>query len=286
MTTSSGRCTWMRAIASGSAPSRPGLAVFDAGRRHSAITAATTRRSMASDDVWSVTSTPDGSSGSARRTLACTAWHPMARSPASCPAPATPRSLPHASVGQLVVAADGTLWIGTQGGVARWTGRDFERAARQCAEFAGGQRPHASNAMARCGSVRRTGRQRAPARRPLVAVAVDPDRGRQDRCCTCCSATAVASTGSTSRPAWTRHGWSKPHRTVPLYGAVASGPVRPSWVGAHEDREGGLWFASYNSGLWYLPANWRRFAVLSRRDRRARVDRERACPRHRAFGQR
>jgi hypothetical protein len=41
---------------------------------------------------------------------------------------------------------------------------------------------------------------------------------------------------------------------VPLYSTVSSGLVRPSWIGAHEDREGGLWFVSYNNGLWYLPA--------------------------------
>src|SRR5688500_4366279 len=53
--------------------------------------------------------------------------------------------------------------------------------------------------------------------------------------------------------------------TVPLYSTVSSGLVRPSWIGAHEDREGGLWFVSYNNGLWYLPPAWRRFSVLSRR---------------------
>ncbi|HEU0307422.1 MAG TPA: ATP-binding protein, partial [Lysobacter sp.] len=53
---------------------------------------------------------------------------------------------------------------------------------------------------------------------------------------------------------------------VPLYSASASGRVRPSWISAYQDREGGLWFVSYNNGLWYLPANWRRFSVLSRHD--------------------
>ena len=52
---------------------------------------------------------------------------------------------------------------------------------------------------------------------------------------------------------------------MPLYSEAANGLVRPSWVGAYEDREGGIWFASYNNGLWYLPSTWRRFSVLSRR---------------------
>jgi hypothetical protein len=63
-----------------------------------------------------------------------------------------------------------------------------------------------------------------------------------------------------------RPGWSKAHRAGAVVRRNRERPVRPSWVGAHQDREGGLWFVSYSSGLWYLPANWRRFSVLSRRD--------------------
>ncbi|MBP6797785.1 MAG: response regulator, partial [Luteimonas sp.] len=36
------------------------------------------------------------------------------------------------------------------------------------------------------------------------------------------------------------------------------------WSTALEDREGGLWFASLDTGLWHLPANWRDFTVLRR----------------------
>ena len=59
------------------------------------------------------------------------------------------RSLPHASVGQLVVAPDGTLWVGTKGGVARWTGRDFERVPGRCAELARTSTASPSDPMAR-----------------------------------------------------------------------------------------------------------------------------------------
>ncbi|MGW8339542.1 ATP-binding protein [Xanthomonas axonopodis pv. khayae] len=50
---------------------------------------------------------------------------------------------------------------------------------------------------------------------------------------------------------------------VPIYSASAHGLVKPSWSSAYEDREGGLWFASLNGGLWHLPPNWSTFAVLS-----------------------
>src|SRR5690606_36242485 len=51
---------------------------------------------------------------------------------------------------------------------------------------------------------------------------------------------------------------------VPLYSNTSRGLVRPSWSSALEDREGGLWFASSETGLWHLPANWRNFTVLRR----------------------
>ncbi|MDC8640807.1 ATP-binding protein [Xanthomonas hortorum] len=50
---------------------------------------------------------------------------------------------------------------------------------------------------------------------------------------------------------------------VPIYSLSVRGLVKPSWASAYEDREGGLWFASLNGGLWHLPPNWDTFAVLS-----------------------
>jgi signal transduction histidine kinase/CheY-like chemotaxis protein/sugar lactone lactonase YvrE len=54
-------------------------------------------------------------------------------------------------------------------------------------------------------------------------------------------------------------------QNVPLYSTTARGLVRPAWSGAYEDREGGLWLGSSDSGLWHLPANWRDFSLLARR---------------------
>ena len=243
---------------------RAALAVFDAGRRQFRHYSRSNTPAMASDDVWSVTSTPDGSIwfGTADAGLyrLGTDGKTFTR---FMPRPNDRRSLPHASVGQLVVATDGTLWIGTQGGVARWTGRDFERAPG-----------NALNSSVINGlTLERDG-----------TLWVGTPRGVSVR----------RSDGTWSKSPWARieggsevlhvlqrdrsgQYWydipaglgldgAKRIEPVPLYGATASGPVRPSWVGAHQDREGGLWFVSYSSGLWYLPANWRRFSVLSRRD--------------------
>src|SRR5690554_329272 len=76
--------------------------------------------------VWSVTGTDDGAvwfgtggsglyridaDGSVRRFM---------------PDPDDPASLPSAAVPFLETAADGTLWVGTRAGVARWTGEGFQ----------------------------------------------------------------------------------------------------------------------------------------------------------------
>ena len=52
---------------------------------------------------------------------------------------------------------------------------------------------------------------------------------------------------------------------VPLFSATSMGIVRPSLTDALEDHEGGLWFATADAGLWYLPQEWSRFSVLARR---------------------
>ena len=66
-------------------------------------------------------------SGSAPPMAACTGWRADGAITRFMPRADDPRSLPDAGVGQLAVAPDGTLWVGTKDGVARWTGRDFER---------------------------------------------------------------------------------------------------------------------------------------------------------------
>ncbi|MFC5577377.1 two-component regulator propeller domain-containing protein [Lysobacter niabensis] len=241
-----------------------GLAVFDAGRGRFRHYSRSNTPAMASDDVWSVTSTPDGSIwfGTADAGLYRLAADGKTVS-RFMPRPNDPRSLPHASVGQLVVASDGTLWIGTQGGVARWTGRDFERA-----------RGSALNSSVVNGlTLERDGTlwvgtpQGVSVRRPDGTWSKSPWAQVE-------GGSEVLHVLQRDRsgqywydiPAGLGLDGAGRIEPVPLYGASASGPVRPSWISAHQDREGGLWFVSYSNGLWYLPANWRRFSVLSRRD--------------------
>ncbi|GAB3104087.1 ATP-binding protein [Lysobacter terrae] len=237
-----------------------GLGVFDAQRRQFRYYHRGNTPAMASDDVSAVVSTADGAIwfGTTEAGLyriaadgkSVSRFMPRARDP---------RSLPSASVRALAMAPDGTLWIGTQGGVARWTGRDFERLPADAL----------NSSVVNSLTVERDGRLwigtpgGVSLRRPDGSYARSPwgDAG----------ATKVRRVLSRDRSGqyWldipAGLGMGGDGETVPLYSAAANGLVSPSWVGAHEDREGGLWFLSSDNGLWYLPTNWRRFSVLSQR---------------------
>ncbi len=217
---------------------------------------------IGSNDVWSLAQTSDGAIwfGTADGGL-----HRLGRDgriTRFMPEPGDPRSLPSASVTWLRTDAAGRLWVGTYHGVARWTGRDFERLMHDM------HPPPAVNALvpdrdgdmwiatAAGAFVHRaaSGRmEQAPWRDPVLG---HPPLGMlvQDR----------------QGAHWldTRSGLSVERdgvvHDVPLYSNTSRGLVRPSWSAALEDREGGLWFASSEMGLWHLPANWRNFTVLRR----------------------
>jgi signal transduction histidine kinase/sugar lactone lactonase YvrE/ActR/RegA family two-component response regulator len=214
---------------------------------------------IGSDDVWTINSTPDGALwfGTADGGL-----HRMAtdgRITRYMPRPGDEASLPDAGVGQLAVAPKGALWVGTKNGVARWTGHGFERLS-----------PAALNSRAINGLRFDSD----------GALWIGTPRG----------VSRLAPDGSASLRPWPRYAKTVFHmllrdsaghrwldsadgmsrdsegevRNVPLYSDTSHGAIRPSWSSAYEDREGGLWFASSDSGLWYLQADWSRFSVLAR----------------------
>lgn len=240
-----------------------GLGMLDAQRRTFRYFSRDNSPLMASNDVWAVASTRDGAVWFGTADAGLYRLDPDGKAMRRfMPRANDARSLPHANVGQLAVAPDGTLWIGTQGGVARWTGRDFERLPASALNSS------VVNGLTvdRDGTLWIGTPEGVSARRPDGSLVKSP---------------WSASAGDAKVLHVLRHdrngqlwldipqglGFEKNGRfeSIPLYSAVSNGPVRPSWVGVHEDREGGLWFMSYNNGLWYLPANWRRFSALSRR---------------------
>jgi ligand-binding sensor domain-containing protein len=241
-----------------------GLAVFDAARRSFRHYNRANTPGMASDDVWSVASTRDGAVwfGTADAGLYRLAAD-GAKVTRFMPRAGDARSLPHASVGQLAAAPDGTLWVGTQGGVARWNGRHFERVP------AGALNSSVVNGL----TLERDGTLWIGT---PEGVSVRRRDGRYDNAPWTGAAAGTRVLHVLQRDRTGQYWFDIPAglgiqgddgiQTVPLYSAAASGRIRPSWIGAHQDREGGLWFVSYSNGLWYLPANWRRFSVLSRHD--------------------
>ncbi|WP_456362200.1 ATP-binding protein [Xanthomonas arboricola] len=169
-------------------------------------------------------------------------------------------SLPGNSISALRVTPDGSLWIGGSSGLARWTGKNFERVRLPGdMQSSNGMRLDSSgvlwvtdgnNQLYRLNSQGKFVAQpwlRNDGEKRVVGVLLLDRAGRY----------------------WldTMSGLGTSDGTevvnVPIYSLSAHGMVKPSWASAYEDREGGLWFASLNGGLWHLPPNWNTFAVLS-----------------------
>jgi signal transduction histidine kinase/ligand-binding sensor domain-containing protein/CheY-like chemotaxis protein len=212
--------------------------------------------------VWCIESTPDGSVWFGTSTGGLYRIAPDGKMQRFLPAAGDERSVPSASINFLKVAPDGTLWIATKNGVARWTGHDFERLKLpgNFNRFINGITIEANGSLWIADAS-----GNLLMRRPDGAIVERPWSGVGDE-----SALAVLlrdSAGSYWLDTLSGLGRVADGRlsNVPLYSASARGLVKPNWSTAYEDREGGLWFASPNTGLWHLPANWRQFAVLSNR---------------------
>src|SRR5690606_1534802 len=240
-----------------------GLAMLDVDRDEFAWYDRATHPEMASNDIWSIAGTPDGdiwfgtadgglhrlgSDGRVRRYQ-----HDSA----------DPASLPSDGVSHLAVdRRDGTLWVGTKAGVARWTGEGFERLPPNrlgTLMVDGMSVDEAGNlwiGMHGAGMVRY-----ADGRIEHLPWS-DPVLGEPALHMLLVDAHGTRWLDTRSGLAWVHDGRVD---NVPLYSTTSRGLVRPAWSAAYEDREGGLWFASSDSGLWHLPANWRNFSVLQRR---------------------
>ena len=239
--------------------SKAGLAVLSADRQSFRHYTQANTPGMASGEVWTVASTRNGDvwfgmDGGGLHRLG--ADGKLTR---FMPRDGDARSLPDGRVTHLEVAPDGSLWVATRNGTARWTGHDFERLPAS-AEGANGLTFEADGTLwlSSLDGVQ----QRTPQGRLVPAPWRDePAVGRvyhvlcKDR----------------DKDYWldVTQGLGRSSgegvRNVPLYSAAARGVVKPSWNMCLEDRGGGLWFASSGYGLWYLPASWKQFSVLSRR---------------------
>ncbi|QWF18296.1 hybrid sensor histidine kinase/response regulator [Lysobacter capsici] len=239
-----------------------GLVMLDTDRKTFRYYNRANTPGMGDDTVWSIASTPDGALwfGTQHGGL-----HRMASDGSVTrymPREGDRRSLPSDGISNLAVAPDGSLWISTLAGAARWTGRDFERVPEHAlSSDLVNTISFETDGTAWFGTPHGVGVRRPDGRydaKPWAQVAPGMnilDVLRRDR------------TGQYwfDLPQGLGIGSIDGVSVVPLFSTASQGLVRPSWSGAYEDREGGLWFASNGHGLWYLPPNWRQFSVLTRR---------------------
>jgi len=242
--------------------SQAGLAMLDVDRRTFRHYDTHNTPGIASDNVWSVSSTPDGAVWFGTASAGLHRLAPDGGVSRFAPDPDDPHSMPSLEVSQLRTTPDGDLWIATRDGVARWNGRNFDRIptkvfASQVINSIGVQ----SDGALWFGTPRGVG-MRMPDGRYDAA----PFRGFGP------DATVL---DILVRDRVGQYWFDTPQgmgieqngrlQNVPLFSASSQGMVRPSWTSSLEDREGGVWFGSGGNGLWYLPANWRQFALYSRR---------------------
>jgi len=237
-----------------------GLAMLSADRRSFRFFNHQTHPEIGSNTVWSVASTPDGSVWFGTATGGLHRLSPEGQITRFMPEPGNPRSLPAAAVGYLAVTRDGNLWVGTKGGLARWRGDGFEPVDERLLPSS------RINGL----EVDREGRMWVATNGGVVVRSADghfaPAQWPSAPPGEVLNVLQYSSDGNY----WldTRTGLGRFRnsmvRNVPLFSAQERGLVRPNWSSAFEDREGGLWFASTNAGLWHLPPSWRQFSVLSR----------------------
>ena len=220
-------------------------------------------RVVEGEQVWAVTVDAQDSVWFGTGTAGLYRRHADGRIERFMPIEGDPRSLPSASISVIEIAPDGSVWIGTRDGVARWTGRDFERLPE--GSLPDGRvntlafEPDGTLWIGTAGGV---GLRRPDGSASRVAWGEDIDRrviqvlGRDSRGDYWLD--IRAGLGFADAP----HG---PVSVVPLYSESSRGEVRPYWTGAHQDREGGVWLLSNSHALWYVPAGWRRFSIHVRR---------------------
>ncbi|AWH50444.1 histidine kinase [Stenotrophomonas sp. SAU14A_NAIMI4_5] len=237
-----------------------GLVRMSADRRQLRFYDRSSQPLMTSNTVWSLASTPDGAVWFGTYGGGLYRLDDKDRLQRFLPEADNPRSVPAASIPFLATLPDGTLWVGTKHGVARWTGTDFERIAAGVLP----SQPVNGLTAEHDGSLWISTMAGATVRRPdghFEAAPWQLPAGEQ---------VLGMMLRDEQGGYWldTRSGMGRAvngqYQTVPLYSAVARGQVRPNWSGAYEDREGGIWLASTNAGLWHLLPRWWQFSVFSR----------------------
>ncbi|TMN17585.1 two-component regulator propeller domain-containing protein [Pseudoxanthomonas sp. X-1] len=237
-----------------------GIAVLDADRRDFRFYNRANTPQLRSNTIWCIAATPDGSLWFGTMAGGLTRRLPDGRFEHFRANPKDPRALPGRDVVHLALTPDGSLWVGTRSGLARWTGHDFERVPSSALPS-----PKINRLTVEAdGSLWVATSRGVSLRKPDGKWVRDPWRPVSD--IPILQTMLRDSAGTYWFDTAAGMGYKAADgtvRNVPLYSVSARGVVKPNWMGGYEDRDGGLWFASLNAGLWHLPANWRQFAVLT-----------------------
>ncbi len=162
--------------------------------------------------------------------------------------------VPDRTVEHLVFTADGSLWVGTPRGLARWRDGRFHAPVPALLATA----PISSLLIDRDGAL-------------WVAGAAGPWRGSPDNTLqpldlgTDTRALGISRRGGT----WLADGtlvWRQGTRTPPISLASLTDRLTPRFRSAFEDRHGGLWLLGRHLGVWRLPPHWQHFEAMERVD--------------------
>ncbi len=239
------------------APEGRGLSVLDPdhdGFRHYRKAS---HPQMGSDDVWAIAS-HDGAlwfgtfgGGLHRLDADGTITRYMPRDD-------DPRSLPSDTVLSLSVDNDQRLWIGTTRGLARWTGRDFERVALP------GETPAPMIYSATpVGDSLWVGARSGPFRRDPDGSWHRPDWAAMFEAPNTLFGVLAEPDGELWLASY-RQLWRVSPGAVPVPVPIgAKGPVSPMYQMLRQPN-GAMWFPVPGVGLGYLQPDWRRIAEFSR----------------------
>ena len=238
-----------------------GLCVLDAARTGFHHYRKATHPPIGSDDTWAIASVGGavwfGTFGGGLHRLDAVGDGGRGRITAFMPNDGDRRSLPSDTVLSLSVDARNRLWVGTTQGLARWTGRDFERvplpgAAPAPTVYSVTPDGDALWVGTHSGLYRyeANGRWTVPTWSsmfawPNAAFGIVADRGGH----------WLAS----HRNLWRVTPGAVPH-PVPI---GEHGPVRPMYQMLRQ-ANGAMWFPVSGAGLGYLRPDWRRIAEFSR----------------------
>ena len=208
---------------------------------------------LKSDDIWAIAGTADGAVWFGTYAGGLYRLDRRDRLTRFLPQANIPHSLPAENVLALTVDAHGTLWVGTTGGLARWTSQGFETlpitALSAPVIISLSADPDGSLWIGTQGGLDHRlpdGRIERPSWRAKL-----PD----------VSVTAVLRDREGTRWIATVHGLCRERDGV-IDSLAGTSAQHSSMYMSLEDTEGGLWFATANAGLLRLPAGWRHFSVL------------------------